>query len=531
MLSPVHRRFLRGGIAAASLANLAMLGSWAILLDPLRSSINWGAPTLEATLAPVAVCLLAFVVGGALLLWWPRLPGALRLIIELLIIGCAVFVANGVRIVSGTMLPKVDAILTNHSMVWLAVAIAGAVAAFLFRKRIARGFMILLLVFSPYLALNMGRALLSALRTDYRSLNPVVSGIQQQSAQRGMRVVLIVFDELDYNFTYGDRPPDLPLPSFDRVRKESLHATAARSPGKGTQFSLPSLLTGKRVTKIVSRHVASLDVLGSGDSTPFDVTLEPTIFSDAFSVGARSELVGFFLPYCRWKLAAYLKKCTALPYTEGGVLDGKVGFGAAVMRQLRALALVGNRQAQIDRVKAATDAGRRAVSDSSVRLVLLHLPSPHMPPIWDRRAERFSLWKVRTSSYFDNLALTDRILSSLLAAVHSAGLDDNTVFVITSDHPWRLGAIDGRPPATTVPFLVRMPDKTDSEWTVPFETLRTRAMIKVLLSGQISTTPQLRDWISHDADSAVSGAAKTDRSDASRAGAFIEGRRRSRPTE
>jgi hypothetical protein len=503
MISHDRSRFLRGGVGAASLVNLAMLGSWVLLLDAKRSSINWGSPTWQSTLAPVAVCLLAFLLGGVVALAWPRLPAIVQTSIELIAIACGVFVLNGLRIVSGMMLPQVDALLTHHAVIWVLAGTAIAVTGFVFRKRMARAFMLLLLVFSPYLALNLVRAMISAVRTDYGSLNPAVRGSQPDPARPGMRVVMIVFDELDYNFAFANRPHDLLLPSFDHLRTEALFATAADPPGRGTQFSMPTYLTGKPVMSIVRRGVSSLDVAVSGNSVPFDVTREQTIFSDAFDLGARSELVGFFLPYCRWQLAAYLDKCTWFPFTEGGVLDGRVGFVGAVVRQVQALALIGNRLAQIDRVEGVTTAGMRAVSDPTERLVFLHIPSPHMPPIWDRKSGSYSVWKYRTDSYFDNLALTDRILGSLVKVTRDARLDQITTLIITSDHPWRLGAIDGKPPGTTVPYLVRMPDHIGVEWSAPFATVQTRYLVRALLSGAVKTTPQLEAWLASSADSAV----------------------------
>jgi hypothetical protein len=179
----------------------------------------------------------------------------------------------------------------------------------------------------------------------------------------------------------------------------------------------------------------------------------------------------------------------------GGIADGRVGLVGAVKRELLSVVTVGNRAAHITRIKSLVAEGIRAAADSNLRLIFLHLPEPHFPPVWDTEHARFTLFEFRTSGYFGNLNLADHTLAQVMSAVHDAGLDEKTAFIITSDHPWRLGPIDGRMPGQQIPFIVALPERRGIEWAPRLDAIDLRMLVHAMLSGAITGSPQLTNWL------------------------------------
>ncbi len=448
MKAHVRNAALRNGTAAASLANIAMLYDWATILDPARTSRGWGSPSAESCWAAVVVLGIAFASGfvaTVAMLKWPS--NFARAAIDWLLLAGALLIVNSVRLVSGVMLPTANTWFAARGRPLLVVAaLVFAVTAYFRRRSLARGFAVALLAVSPLVAWNAARAVLVALTTDFEALNPRGPVSQPTTPVPGPRVVVIVFDEMDYRLAFEERVPGFSLPAFDQLRTQSLFATAAFPPGRETGLSLPSYLVGTRLDSVAK--VAPDRVTGRfvGERVIRTISSEKTLFDDARDLGAASELVGFHLPYCRWALAASIDRCTWRPISWGGIADGPIGLWGAIERELLSIVAVGNRVAHIERIETLVAESMRAVADSNLRLIFLHLPEPHFPPVWDAKRGKFTLFQLRTSGYFGNMALADETLSrEILAKTHNAGLDENTAFICHVGSSLRGSALSRRP--------------------------------------------------------------------------------------
>jgi hypothetical protein len=484
-------RATRSGLAAASLVNVAMFDYWKMILDPARSVSREFLPTSEACWAAVTVCMLAFLVGSLLAAAVDRAPApAVRVVADLLLLGGSLLIINPMR---------PDAWIGKHGgEVLIVPGVLLALLSLRWRREMVRAFARLLLIVSPFLIVTVGRAGVLALTTDFAALARPVPSLGLERPRPGMRVVVLVFDEMDFNFAFTSRPPSVALPAFDSLRRHAFFATDAHAPARSTSLSIPSYLIGRPVDSIISTAPGKELVRVSGEAVPLDIAVTPGIFDDAVANGARSAVVGFHVPYCHLAFARQLDHCTWRPMSRGGVLDGPVGLPRAVLRQVLALLVIGNRLAHADRIRFLQDAGIRAASDSALRFAFVHLPVPHLPPVWDERHRRYSWLRLGVSGYFGNLMLADHVLGSILGATQRAGLLDHTVFVVTSDHPWRFGPIDGIARGETVPFIVRLPAGAHLDWTRRFETVRLRALVNALLAGGIHDTAGLAAWAALD---------------------------------
>lgn len=496
-----RRAVVVGALVAASGANIALLDTWQGLF--VSANLSWlgKQQSMEAFLTAVLVVLLAAAIGAMSAGVRERVPLRVRQAIGDVGLLAAIFSISAVLWrVNGGMLTTVDTDLrsfgaTGRVAAGLAGLLAMGVLARHWRRcmRAVRG---LLLLLAPFLVVTLGRASVAMSRADFTEADRNVPSRGIAAPRAGPRVIIVVFDELDYTHAFQGRPADVHLPAFDQLRGQSVFATNVTPPADATDNSLPSYIAGESVTPAVVRRQYSREFRDRGK--PGAARDQSTIFHDAAQLGAPSELVGFYLPYCGWSFATLLERCTSLPFTWGGVFDGRVGIGASLVRQLLALAVVGNRMAQIARIEEATAASIRAISDSSRRLIFLHLPVPHFPPVWDARHGRYTVSQFSVGAYFDNLALADSVLARLLSAIDQSATAPPTFLIVTSDHPWRSGPIGGRV-GGRIPFIVRAPSAEQIDVSSRVDAVRLRALTAQLLGGKLTTGRDVAEWLTSPA--------------------------------
>jgi hypothetical protein len=143
----------------------------------------------------------------------------------------------------------------------------------------------------------------------------------------------------------------------------------------------------------------------------------------------------------------------------------------------------------------------RTGTDSRFGLVLLHLPLPQPPGIYDPATGHLTPWNFTgaEAEYLDNLVLADRVMGELRRGLERAHLGDRTWIVVSSDRSWRMskrhdGRVDHR-----VPFLVRPPDGGRmAHVDGAFNTLGTHDLVLAILRGSISDTADAATWLSRN---------------------------------
>src|SRR5688572_27197069 len=394
-----------------------------------------------------------------------------------------------------------DALLIPSWSLLLVIPLVGCVLNAVYgRKGVLRavgGVATVLAPLLPLAVLDYGRA--------YWSAQPI--GVQARSKSPGppaaRRVVWLVFDGFDQRLGFEARPASIELPEFDRLRATSFYAADARPPAWDTPESMTSLLIGKRVAK-------------------FDPSLlreVPTIFTRS---GVASAVVGWHLPYCAaigHTLASCVEPTPAVlrPATIHGALE------RLWMDQYNRHWLItrfsregkyrtpwfgwGARREQLAGFQFLRDQALAATADSSMGLVLLHLPTPHPHGIYDRRRNELSL--ARGVNYLDNLELADRTLGDVRAAMHMAGVERSTILVVSSDHPWRpdVWSKDARftdeerelakvGRTDRIPFLVHFPDAARPvAYSRTLESMVTADLILDMLAGVVATPEQVAAWM------------------------------------
>jgi arylsulfatase A-like enzyme len=134
---------------------------------------------------------------------------------------------------------------------------------------------------------------------------------------------------------------------------------------------------------------------------------------------------------------------------------------------------------------------QKIAADPYFDLIYMHASVPHGPYIWDVKGQRFMLFDMMSKKgYRGNLVLADRLLGAVRTSMELAGLWDNTVVLVTSDHGLRGNG--GK-----IPFLLKMRgQKTSFEYARPFSPMRvTKDLLLEILKQGLVTPQSVAEWI------------------------------------
>lgn len=414
---------MKRAVVCISLANLFFLDEWD------RVATRWSDaalasppnPTLAQFFGPV---LLAMLVVAAVFLCVPSRIWKWVLPIALL---------------GPLNLFRINVLHLEHTAAIVFVTIL-AIAMFWWREKLV----VIPLLLAPLLPIQLAY---NAWR--YAHLPPPSAYVDQPNAQlvatrsNARRLIWIIFDELDQSLIYEHRPPSVALPNFDLLPRDRTEAS-----GLYTLEAIPSMLTGQRVDR--GQELGPGDLLLRRGRQGVRFSESRNIFDDLRDHGVNSAILGSELPYCRavghsvascgWapsgtvhtalKRPSILDRATYLLRTRPFTLPG-----LSSTRFYRAPLFDEQTRRESRRTEAAIFElmRRRAAAlaaDTRYQLVYMHFPIPHLLSFYDRRKHAYSTED--SSSYLDNLALADRTLGEIRAA-----MPPDTSLLVTSDHPLR----------------------------------------------------------------------------------------------
>ena len=311
------------------------------------------------------------------------------------------------------------------------------------------------------------------------------------------RIVWIVFDELDYRLSFPERPRDVAMPQFDRLRAESLFAENAISPSSATVISMPALLTGVKMSSIVFSGPTS----AIADGVP--LSERPTIFSTIHAMGGNTAVDGWYLPYCRL-FAQDLAECSWHAIDQI-VNETRGTFPEILARQQQSLFEYGyysifreslRANHRVAMLHALHEEALRDVADPSLNLVVLHLPVPHPPFFYDRLNRTYSKRNAGQEGYRDGLALADVFLGDIRGAMTQAGLWDTSTILVSSDHQNRSAMqFDGKTDVR-VPFLLKLAGhSTALPYRDRIQTVVTKPLLEAVFQGRVASPEDAASWL------------------------------------
>jgi hypothetical protein len=484
----VARRTLTDVAVSLSLANVCLTSIWSYLFSVGTWQSYWlKVSGLDfASVAANVVLLAALFFGAARLARASGRRGA-RVAAQVGFLLVLLVPANFVRQAVLSTPPVIAGVAIPQSVVLAAIALP--LAALLLAGKLSRVAGVayaFVLIVSPLVVMNLGRAAWIVARYDpTETLADAAPAPPLAAASSAApRVVLLIFDELDANLVYSERPKGLTLPHFDRLRSGSVFSGNAFPPGTGTLVSIPGIIHGVPVSAAQPFGPAELRLTVDGRADELRFGAGRNLFADARGLGYNAALVGWYHPYCRI-FGAAVTRCRWqsgiwYPRSDSPTLP------ELMRNQLAMLLPWGEREGFVRLHRWMEEEAAEAAADPSLGFVYLHLSMPHPPGIYDRESGRLTPFSLSSNGYLDNLVLADVVLGRIRAEMERAGIWDRTTFIVSSDHPLRSAEAVFGHGDPRIPFLVKVAGGSQSaEYAESVNTALLPDLIREVLRGRV----------------------------------------------
>jgi len=473
---------------ALSLANLCLIKIWhqALISTPASDPHRF----LNSTAAILNTLIVAGVFFAMLSFASAYENRLLQTTVQLGIVVPVVLILDGIRFNIGISPVEIAGQLFRAAP--LAIGIVAFLLLVKYRRTAMRLYTLLLLFLSPFILFTFGQAVTGLLtqRAVTMKAEENLSPIAPGSSGRA-RVLWFIFDELDQHVLFTERPSSLAVPEIDRLRGEAFYATKALPPADVTQLSLPAYIAGELVEDVrLVPNSASLRLHGSQEYLPWGS--RANLFKDAIQAGIRTDLMGWYLPYCH-VLGRYVANCW-----DEFILDKpqlrKESLGDTMLTQLWELLPSSSRVQKIDMYKTMLERTQKAALDPGLGLVFVHWPIPHGPSIYDRNNDDFRISaKGGLDAYLDDVRLVDRTIGAIRQDMTAAGIWDKTTVLVTSDHFWRFAPGEKH---QEIPFLLKLAGQQQPlTYEQPFNTVIARSLVMAVLEGEVTTAEGVSTWL------------------------------------
>lgn len=283
-------------------------------------------------------------------------------------------------------------------------------------------------------------------------------------------VLALLFDELSFAYLYDDRRTvRAEYPAFRSLSDTSANYLAVQAPADETLAALPGYLAGRHVKRVSVEATDLVEVGDEGEVAPLAFGEPSGLFATARRLGYRTEMAGYYLPYCSL-LGDLVDECRSFSfYNASGVDDGFSPFSpmltALIMwpRQFP-FGIVKNRPfARLQRglVEELSTFARRPLTDAQPVFRFVHFSVPHLPFVFDEGGYNPGLNPLRTSpddGYRRQLRYVDRMLADVVTNMQRDHSFDRATLVVLADHGFRFGGLDQDP--LHIPFMVKKPGQT-----------------------------------------------------------------------
>ncbi len=136
------------------------------------------------------------------------------------------------------------------------------------------------------------------------------------------------------------------------------------------------------------------------------------------------------------------------------------------------------------------------VTNGAYGLVLLHLPPPHKPGVYNPTTGFTLLDMSHVRGYFNNLALADFFLGKLRRAMEGSGQWDNNWVIVSSDHCWRWSKEWDGKRDPRVPFMIKAPGlNRPVVYSPELNTVITHDLVLAILRGELTNQQQSVAWL------------------------------------
>jgi hypothetical protein len=278
-------------------------------------------------------------------------------------------------------------------------------------------------------------------------------------------ILALLFDELSFPYVYDDTTAI--HPEFAALRRFASSATQylrTTAPGGETLISMPGYLAARTLHDVRVEGDDFMELDTENHPKPFVARAADGLFATARRAGLRTEMIGYYLPYCEW-LGDLVDKCESYSFYNAAGLSAAFSPWHPIETTLILwprqfpFGLVKNppfARFQRDLVARTLAFAERPIDPGTPTFRFVHFSVPHLPFVFDEHGFNPPSDPLRSKPddfYRRQLRYVDRLLDTVVSHMQNDGSFDRTTLVVLSDHGFRFGGRDRDP--RHIPFIVK----------------------------------------------------------------------------
>jgi hypothetical protein len=304
---------------------------------------------------------------------------------------------------------------------------------------------------------------------------PVPTAIDRSTARSDggvcHSIVALLFDELSFPYIYDGTALRSEFPALRNVGSRATHYLQATAPGNETLISMPGYLAARPLHDVRVEGSAFMELDAENHPSVFDARAPSGLFATARRVGLRTEMAGYYLPYCAW-LGDLADRCQSHSfYNAAGVSESfsllhPIATTLILWPRQFPFGLVKNppfARLQRDIVEQTVAFAERPIDARTPTFRFVHFSVPHLPFVFDESGFNPPRDPLRTSpddSYVRQIRYVDRLVDTIVTHMQADGAFDRTTLVVLSDHGFRFGGRERDP--RHIPMIVKDAGQTSS---------------------------------------------------------------------
>lgn len=276
-------------------------------------------------------------------------------------------------------------------------------------------------------------------------------------------LIVILFDELSYEFLYKDGAINPQYLNFHRLSSTSDNYHKAKSSGKETITTIPSLLNAHHYNNVIMKYDDIYSITRGNKEEHFKS--EPdNLFSTAKAKGYNTFAYGSYLPYCKM-FNDSLDGCRSFSIYNFGTVETHFSLLNPI---LSTLIIWPRQQPQGFLKNKAASLWQRELTKKTLNLTLktldqrapffmfAHIYLPHVPFVFNRQGyySNDRPYLQNSLNYQRQLEYIDVLLGEWINKMKGNGIFNSSEIIVLSDHNYRI-MFPGR--EDHIPLIIKKP--------------------------------------------------------------------------
>ena len=328
----------------------------------------------------------------------------------------------------------------------------------------------------------------------------------QTETKKERKVIWIIFDEFDHEIAFIDKPNNLELPNFKKLRNNALTHSKLFAPAKSTFYSVPSMLIGEYIQGTTFKNHRYIMKTNDKKMIPFN--FENSIFGKINKDGFTSSITGLgFHSYCLMIQVKCKVFNEPLRWYDGITHTLHLKQVITFLRRDKSKPKGFHRDINPAIIKSMYEF---IESPNPTNFLFIHNRVPHLchhckNGFSGTAGKKFNIETTNTEeAYLLNLKFVDYLLGEILKKLDTKEYKENeTLLILNSDHWARPGATSifpsrkKDPPNKPYPalFIAKiLGDNKKEEIFEPDSGIHTQELVHRFLNKEINTHSDIKQF-------------------------------------